>query len=349
MYDPDPIAPIQPEAGPPPVQHAASTATEPPPVQEPGPQAPPPPGGQPPPRESAFQRKLKTLGPVGVFLATVLAKLKGLWSILYLVFKFAKIGKIALTLGTMLLSIVLYSRIFGWSFGAGFAVLIFVHEMGHIFVGWKQKLPMSAPIFIPFCGAVIFNKRGSPTAWGQAIMGIGGPVAGSLGSLACLAIYGLTGNLLFLALAFFGFFMNLFNLMPIVPLDGGWIVGAVSPWLWLVGLVGLVVMTFTGHMTNPMVWILVILSLPRGWSLFRPGRAQGPGQVRGILIPPTMPQRLIMGFCYFALAGALMLGTEVSHSILQAHLHPAPPPEAKPSQPPRLAPVAESNAGSARA
>lgn len=310
----------------PPVQSPVAIG-EPPPVLG-APQAPP---GPLPPRESALQRKLKTLGPVGVFLATLLAKLKGLWSVLYLGLKFAKVGKIALTLGTMLISIWLYSEVFGWEFGVGIVGLIFVHEMGHVFVGWRQKLPMSAPVFIPFFGAVIWNRRSSGSAWAQAIMGIGGPVAGSLGALACFGLYAATGSAIFLALAFFGFFMNLFNLMPIVPLDGGWIVGAVSPWLWLLGLVGLVAMTFAGQMENPMVWILVILSLPRVWSLFRPGR----GQARGILLPPTVPQRLIMGFCYFALAAALMVGTEMSDATLQDLMRPPPP------APERQAPVAQ--------
>jgi Zn-dependent protease len=253
------------------------------------------------------------MGPIGVALATGLAKLKGLWSFLYLGVKLLKFGKIALTLGSMILSIGAYTLIFGLPFAVGFVVLIFIHEMGHVYVAWKQGLPITAPVFIPFMGAIIFNKRGSDSAWSQAIMGIGGPVAGSLGACACFGIFEATGNVFYLALASVGFLLNLFNLMPIVPLDGGWIVGAVSPWLWLVGLVGLLTMTFTGHMTNPMVWVLVILSLPRVWSLFRPNG----NQVPGILRPPTMPQRLTMGVCYFTLAAALMGGLSFSQVTMQ--------------------------------
>jgi hypothetical protein len=100
--------------------------------------------------------------------------------------------------------------------------------------------------------------------------------------------------------------------MPIVPLDGGWIVGAVSPWLWLVGLVGLLAMTIMGRMTNPLVWVIVIISLPRVWSLFRPRV----GMEKGILIPPTMQQRIVMGVCYFSLAATLMVVHEATSGML---------------------------------
>ncbi len=281
-----------------------------PPVQqEPGPAGPPPPN---PPRESIFEKRLKRMGPIGVFLATLVAKIKTLWSVAYLGFKVLKFGKIFVTLFTMIVSIGFYTMVFGFQFAVGFVILIFIHEMGHVFVAWRQGLPISAPVFIPFFGALIFNKRGSKSAWAQAIMGIGGPVAGGLGALLCLGIYFATDSPMFLALASYGFFLNLFNLMPIVPLDGGWIVGAVSPWLWLVGLIGLIAMTVTGHMWNPMIWILVLLSLPRIWSLYKPA----PGQFRGILLPPTMVQRCVMGVCYFALAGGLMVGMGFSEYYL---------------------------------
>src|SRR5262249_14470699 len=101
-----------------------------PPVHEPPPyrQAPPPPS------ESPFQKRLKKMGPVGAAIAALLAKLKTIWSFLILGAKFAKLGKVAITLGTMLVSIGLYALIFGWQFGVGIVGLIFLHEMGHVFV-----------------------------------------------------------------------------------------------------------------------------------------------------------------------------------------------------------------------
>jgi len=271
------------------------------------------PAQQPPPHpDSKFQAWLRKLGPVGASLAILLTKIKTLASFGYLALKAAKFTKVFLTIITMFVSIWVYSKFFGVQFAVGFVVLILIHELGHVFVAWRQGLSITAPVFVPFMGAVIFNKRSSNSAWAQAIMGIGGPVGGSLGCLGSLGIFSATGNPLFLALANVGFFMNLFNLMPIVPLDGGWIVGAISPWLWLVGLVGLLAMTILGYMHNPFVWIIVILTLPRVWSLFRPG----PGVLPGILVPPTMGQRMIMGVYYFALASALMYAYRVTDDQL---------------------------------
>ena len=71
-------------------------------------------------------------------------------------------------------------------------------------------------------------------------MGLAGPVLGTLGCLVPVALWLATGNELFQALAFTGFFLNLFNLLPVLPLDGGRAMAALSPWMWLVGFVALV-------------------------------------------------------------------------------------------------------------
>jgi Zn-dependent protease len=208
----------------------------------------------------------------------------------------------------MFVSVWFYSLAFGWKFAFGFVLLIFVHEMGHVFVAWRQGLPISAPIFIPGMGAVILAKAEGKSAWNQAVMGIGGPILGSLGALVCWWIYTITQNELFLGLAYIGFMINLFNLMPLFPLDGGWITGAVSPYLWLIGFVGLVGAFVTGYVRNPIIIVLLLVSLPRLWQGIRHGVAHGPG-----VEPATLDQKLKMGLAYVALAGALAWAMGETH------------------------------------
>ncbi len=187
-------------------------------------------------------------------------------------------------------------------------LLIFVHEMGHVYVAWRQGLPITAPIFIPFMGALIIAKAESKSAWNAATMGIGGPIAGSLAALACWWLYTTTQNELFLGLAYVGFLLNLFNLLPVFPLDGGWITGAVSPYLWLVGIVGLGAGFVAGYFHNPMIIILVVSALPRLWHGIRTGVAFGPD-----VEPATFEQKITMAVAYLALAGALTWAMGQTH------------------------------------
>ena len=222
--------------------------------------------------------------------------------------KVLKLGKVLTTTGSMFVSVWFYSLAFGWSFAAGVVLLIFVHEMGHVFVAWRQGLPISAPIFIPFMGALIIAKAEGKSAWNEAVMGIGGPIAGAIGALACWWIYATTQNELFLGLAYIGFMFNLFNLMPVFPLDGGWITGAVSPYLWLVGIIGLVAGFVTGNFANPMIIVLLISSLPRLWQGIRHGIAHGPD-----VEPATRDQKIKMALAYLAVAGALAWAMGETH------------------------------------
>ena len=170
----------------------------------------PQPGPEP---EPTFGQKLKKfLGPVGVGLVLLLkfaAKLKFL-------LPFLKTG------GTMIISVWAYAMMWGWQFAAGFVILIFIHECGHLLAARQHGLKVGAPVFIPFMGALIALKEAPRNAWIEADVGIGGPLLGSLGAAACEVIYYFTGNPMFRALAYTGFFLNLFNLAPI----GFWTVAA---------------------------------------------------------------------------------------------------------------------------
>ncbi len=114
-----------------------------------------------------------------------------------------------------------YALIWGWRFAIGFVLLILVHELGHYVEARRQGLNPQLPVFIPFLGAYV-ALRGQPfDPWRNALVSVAGPVAGGIGALACLVYGNAVDSDLLRALAYSGFFLNLFNLVPISILDGG--------------------------------------------------------------------------------------------------------------------------------
>src|SRR5690349_11948570 len=220
-----------------------------------------PPGSDP----TLAQRLKKLFAPIGVVFVILLkfgAKLK------FLVLPIIKFLPIVLkTGGTMLLSIWFYALNWGWMFAVGFVLLIFVHECGHLIVARYFGLKVGAPVFIPFMGAFIALKDAPKDAWMEAWVGIGGPLLGTLGAAVCEAVFVATGNELFRALAYTGFFLNLFNLAPIGFLDGGRIATALSPWLWVAGAAIVTWLLFIHP--NFILVLILLMSLPRLWYLFR--------------------------------------------------------------------------------
>lgn len=250
----------------------------------------------PPPPELTFGDKLKKyLGPVGVALLIgfkYLAKLKFL-------LPFLKTG------GTMIFSMWAYALMWGWQYAVGFVLLIFIHECGHLIAARQCGLKVGWPVFIPFMGAIIALKEAPRNAWVEAEVGIGGPLLGTLGALGCEMIYLQSGNQLFRALAYTGFFLNLFNLAPIGFLDGGRIVTALSPWLWLVGFAIMTVMIIAHF--NFIVLLILIMSLPRLFFLFRP---KTDAEQRYFEVAPI--QRLKMAGMYFGLIAFLVYGMKLT-------------------------------------
>ncbi len=140
----------------------------------------------------------------------------------------------------MLVSVAAYSFVFGWTFAVGFVLLLLVHEMGHVIALRREGIKASAPMFIPFLGAVISARSLGDNALAEARVGLAGPILGSIGAAVCILIWHATGNDIWRALAFTGFFLNLFNLLPVVPLDGGRAMAAMAPWMWFAGFAGLI-------------------------------------------------------------------------------------------------------------
>src|SRR6267378_1101848 len=203
-----------------------------------------------PPHSGSGQKLKKAFVPLGV-LGVLLLKFKAL--LIPVLKSFPVLLK---TGGTMFLTIWLYAQQWGWWFAFGFVLLLFVHECGHLIAAKRIGLKVGAPVFIPFMGAFIALKEAPRNAWIEAQVGIGGPLLGTAGAALCDGIYLATGNLLFRALAHTGFFLNLFNLAPIGFLDGGRIVTALSPWLWIAGT-AIVVLLLITHFNLLLVLILV--------------------------------------------------------------------------------------------
>jgi Zn-dependent protease len=184
------------------------------------------------------------------------------------------------TAGSMLLSIVIYYFYAGrsWGFAAGFVILILVHELGHVIANRYYGIHASPPIFIPFLGAVI-NLRQPPTnAREEAVIGIAGPIAGTLGALACYAYWLRTGNALAYDLAHIAFFLNLFNLLPVPPLDGGRVAAAISPWVWILGLIGmggLAVRDIARGRDVSILILILVFALPRIAITLKTGARNG--------------------------------------------------------------------------
>lgn len=219
------------------------------------------------------------------------------------IFKF----KIFTTSASMLVSIGAYALIWGWKFAVGFVLLLLVHELGHVIELRRQGVPASAPLFIPFLGAVVGMKQMPKDAWNEAKVALAGPILGSLGAAAVwIAGEALDSDLL-VALAFVGFFLNLFNLLPIVPLDGGRAVAAIHPVFWAVGLAGLVALAFLAP--NPILLVILVLGgleLWRRWQERKDPEAAGYYQVR-----PW--QRAVVGVTYVGLAAVLALAMSASY------------------------------------
>jgi len=260
----------------------------------------PPPGSD----ATLWQRLKKLLAPIGVSVVLVVkfgAKLK------FLVLPALKFFPLLLkTGGTMVLSIWAYAMLWGVWFAVGFVLLLLVHECGHLIAAKRLGLAVSAPMFVPFMGAIIVLKDAPRNAWVEAQVGIGGPLLGTVGAVACEGIHLATGQPLFRALAYTGFFLNLFNLAPLGPLDGGRIVTALSPWLWLVGLVivgGMVI----AH-PNFLLLIILLVSLPRLYFLFRRKTDE---ERRYYEVAPG--RRFFMAGLYFALVVFLVLGMKMTH------------------------------------
>jgi Zn-dependent protease len=215
--------------------------------------------------------------------------------------------KIFATSGTMLVSVGAYAWLWGWKFGVGFVLLLLVHELGHVLELRRQGIPASAPLFIPFLGAVVGMKGLPKDVWREAKVALAGPILGSLGAAGVWVAGEALDSDFLVALAFTGFLLNLFNLLPIVPLDGGRAVAALHPALWAVGLAGLVALTV--FWPNPILLAILVLGGFELWGRVR--RWRDPESRAYYRIAPR--HRVIAGATYLGLAALLALAMSATH------------------------------------
>lgn len=243
-------------------------------------------------------RKFAHLGWIGMLLAFALGKAK----FLFMGLKMMKFSSIL----TMLVSIWAYSLFFGWPFAVGFVLLILVHEYGHLLAMRWLGIPAGAPTFIPFVGAVIVMKGRPRNALIEALVAFGGPVLGSLGALICLIISFMLDSDFWQALAYTGFLINFFNLLPISPLDGGRIVGAFSRKMWIVGfLIGIPAFWYT---RSPMLFLILLVGI---FGLI------GRRQERAGYYDIPQKTKVKMAVAYFTLAVVLASAMALTHLTLE--------------------------------
>ena len=251
------------------------------------------------PRRSWIREKL---GAVGAGLVALIAKFKVILALL------PKI-KILATAGSALVSVAAYSLLWGWQFAVGFVVLIFIHEMGHVVALRRHGIKASAPMFVPFMGAVIWARSLGDDALTEARVGLAGPYFGAAAA-AVVAIVGLaTHSGLLEALGYIGFLLNLFNLLPVVPLDGGRAMAAMAPWMWFVGFGALVTLEFITP--NP---ILLIICVVAGYDLYhRWQKRRSPTAAQTAYYRVSPRNRIIVGAAYLGLIALLAVGMHFTY------------------------------------
>ncbi|HYG96300.1 MAG TPA: site-2 protease family protein [Solirubrobacterales bacterium] len=242
------------------------------------------------------QSRLKKLGGILALLVLIASKAKGL------VLALAKI-KAVTTLGTMFVSIAAYAWAFGWPFAVGFVLLLLIHEMGHVIQLRREGVEASAPIFIPFLGAVIAAKSLGKDALAEARVGLAGPILGTVGTLIPLAVWLATGSDLWRALAYVGFFLNLINLLPVLPLDGGRAMAVLGPKVWIVGILIAVAaaVVFLGPL---MLLFVLVLGGPELYHRFKNRNSEKSREFHSV----STGAKLAVGAVYLGLTALLVVG-----------------------------------------
>jgi len=227
----------------------------------------------------------------------------------------ALMAKFGLASITALISVAIYAQIFGWVFAIGLVALLFVHEMGHAVVMKLKGIPVGGMIFIPLLGAAVFMNRMPRNAKDEAEVGIAGPVAGALASSVCLVL-SLTNpesSAIWASLAYFGFFMNLFNLIPILPFDGGRVLAAIDRRIWIIGFIGLVAVQIWEWISGTgSIWLLIFIVMA-ATQFFT--RSPNTPETQAYYTVP-LNERVVLGLAYFGLAAILVLGMSMTTGFM---------------------------------
>ncbi|HTW21246.1 MAG TPA: site-2 protease family protein [Mycobacteriales bacterium] len=216
--------------------------------------------------------------------------------------------KVLVVIGSMAVSIAAYAWLWGWKFAVGFVALILVHELGHMVVLRARGIRSGWPVFLPFLGAFVSMQSAPQSVYQEAESALAGPLAGTAASLAVGYLAHVDGSSLLRSLAFVGLFLNLFNLLPALPLDGGRVAGALHPAIWLVGLLGLLGVEI--YRPSPVIPILLVLG---GFELYNRWRGRGSMASKDYLsLRPG--QRAKIGTAYLSLVVVILIGMHLTYS-----------------------------------
>lgn len=223
---------------------------------------------EPKPEEKTPKRRLFPRIFSGVLLAAGFVALK-LKAVLILAFEQTRLffvnpfegfgaTQYAIAGGSMVITVAAYATKFRLGLVVGFVVITVIHEIGHALVIRMKGLRTGYMVFIPFIGGAVTLKDQPRSAYDDAQIGLAGPIAGTLASLVSLQIFKWTDNPLYLLIASVGFILNLLNLLPLGPLDGGRISAAITKWMWLFGGGAVIYKTF--KQPNPLMILILILA-----------------------------------------------------------------------------------------
>jgi Zn-dependent protease len=234
-------------------------------------------------------------------------------SAITLLFGLFKFGKVGGTILTMLIALAVYTSVFGWQYALGFVLLILVHETGHFLAAKQRSLAVSAPTFIPFVGAWIELKDQPMDVETEAYVASAGPL---FGTVAATLVY-LWGREvqsgLLLAIAYAGFFLNFFNLVPLSPLDGGRMTAILSPRIWFLGVPVMIALMF--YRPSPLLILICILAIP---ALKKAWNFDGSAEENRAYYSASMAMKTEYGIFYIGLAAYLAVMTEGTRAMVDA-------------------------------
>jgi Zn-dependent protease len=171
-----------------------------------------------------------------------------------------KFSKLAWSVGSMLLAVGVYALVFGWRYAVGIVAMLLIHEMGHYLAARQRGLRVGLPMFIPFAFAWVKLEDVPHDAETEAYVGLAGPLLGTVGALAAYYLAKNNDMPWLLAVSYTGFFINLLNLVPMPPFDGGRITAVLSPRIWLLGIPILGLMLW--YRFTPILVVVAILAVP---------------------------------------------------------------------------------------
>ncbi len=204
---------------------------------------------------------------------------------------------------SLLLTLFVWQSMLGtMALAVGFLVMIFIHEMGHYLAAKQLGLPVSAPIFTPM-GAVILMPTLPKSAKEEAYIAIAGPVLGTVGALAGFILGVALGVKDLITVSQLAFMLNLFNLIPLAPMDGGRISMVISRHLWMLGAPLLAWVVYSSGFSSMTVLVAVLI----GWQAFQDVTMRKQlAQVNPQYFQPELPARMTYIAAYLGLGAFLV-------------------------------------------